>query len=95
MIERHVTFDVISGKEPAFEQFFKNEYRLAMAIKKGFVRTSLLRNKENPSQFCMVICFDTLENAAGWRASSEHQSLKPKLACMYKESKLKVFEVIA
>ncbi len=95
MIERHVTFDVISGKESAFEQFFKNEYSLAMAVKEGFVKTSLLHDLENPSQYRMVICFDTLENAAAWRESAEHQALKPKLTNLYKESNLKVFEVIA
>jgi antibiotic biosynthesis monooxygenase (ABM) superfamily enzyme len=95
MIERHVTFNVLSGKESAFEQFIKNEYRLAMAAKEGFVKTGLLRDKETPSQYCMVICFDTLENAAAWRESAEHQALKPKLTNLYSESNLKVFEVIA
>lgn len=95
MIERHITFHVLSGKESEFEQFIKDEYCLAMSEKEGFVKTGLLRDKETPSQYCMVICFDTIENAAAWRESAEHRALKPKLANLYSESNLKVFEVIA
>ena len=95
MIERHVTFHVLSGKESEFEQFIKDEYCLAMSAMEGFIKTRLLCDKENHSQYCMVISFETLENAAAWRESAEHQALKPKLTNLYSESNLKVFEVIA
>jgi len=37
MIERHVTFNVIPGKEKDFETLFKNEYGVAMSKATRFV----------------------------------------------------------
>ncbi len=48
MIERHVTFEVLQGKEDAFEQLFIQEYRPAMSRMAGFVRLELLRASEVP-----------------------------------------------
>jgi len=95
MIERHVTFSVLPGKESEFEKLFINEYCPAMSTMTGFERTGLLHDLDNPSQYCMVICFDTVEDAAAWRASAPHQALKPKLSSLYQESSLQIYEVIA
>ncbi len=95
MIERHVTFEVLQGKEDAFEQFFVQEYRPAMSRMAGFVRLELLRASEAPSNYQMVIRFETLETAAAWRASPEHQALSPKLKVLYSGSRVQVYEVIA
>ena len=95
MIERHVTFEVLQGKEEAFEQFFVNEYRPAMSRMAGFVRLELLRESEAPSSYQMTIRFETLETAAAWRSSPEHQALSPKLKALYSGSQVQVYEVIA
>ena len=95
MIERHVTFEVLQGKEDAFELFFVQEYRPAMSRMAGFVRLELLRASEAPSNYQMVIRFETLETAAAWRASPEHQVLSPKLKALYSGSRVQVYEVIA
>ena len=64
MIERHVTFNVVPEKTTEFEQFFMHEYRPAMSSMAGFVKVGLLRNQDQPSQYCMVICFDSTQNAS-------------------------------
>ena len=64
MIERHVTFNVLSGKEQAFERLFVEEYKPAMSSMPGFVRVELLREQEDPTQYQMVIRFESLETAA-------------------------------
>ena len=95
MIERHVTFEVLQGKEEAFEQFFVQEYRPAMSRMAGFVRLELLCESEAPSNYPMLIRFDSLESSAAWRASTEHQVLSPKLKALYSASHVQVYEVIA
>jgi len=95
MIERHATFNVLPGKEAAFSELFALEYRPAMAAMPGFVRVELVREKENPSNFLMLIRFESVETAAAWRASPEHQALKPKIGPLYDGSSVKVFDVVA
>lgn len=95
MIERHVTFEVIDGKADAFEQFFMEKYRPAMSTMAGFVRLELLRSYDNPLSYMMLIRFETLETAAGWRASPEHQALSPTIKSMYTASTVQVFQVVA
>ena len=95
MIERHVTFDVLSDHTAAFEQFFIQEYRPAMSRMPGFIKVDLLREQDSPNFYHMVIRFESSEAAAAWRASPEHQALSPKLKMLYASSQLKVFEVIA
>ena len=95
MIERHVIFDVLSDKTGAFEEFFVREYRPAMSHMPGFVKVELLRHLETPTQYQMLIRFETLEAAAGWRASPEHQALSPRIKELYHSSQLHVYQVIA
>ena len=95
MIERHVTFEVLQGKEDAFELFFVQEYRPAMSRMAGFVRLELLRASEAQANYQMTIRFESLESAAAWRTSPEHQALSPKLKALYSGSCVQVYEVIA
>ncbi len=95
MIERRVAFDVVPGKEQEFEEFFVREYRPAMARMPGFVRVELVREKESPSTYCMLIRFESEESAAAWRESEAHQLLKPRLASLHQGSRLTVYDVIA
>jgi len=46
MIERHVTFNVIPGKEKDFEALFKDAYCIAMSKQPGFVSVTLLKEHE-------------------------------------------------
>lgn len=95
MIERHVTFNVLSDKTKDFEKLFTSEYHPAMAAMPGFVKLELLREQETATQYQMVIRFESMETAAGWRNSEVHQALKPKIKALYDGSKLKVYDVIA
>jgi antibiotic biosynthesis monooxygenase (ABM) superfamily enzyme len=95
MIERHVTFNVIPGKEKNFETLFKNEYSVAMSKQSGFVSVTLLKEHEKEGVYQMVIRFQSLETAAAWRDSPDHKALSPKIKALYKESTVQVYEVIA
>jgi antibiotic biosynthesis monooxygenase (ABM) superfamily enzyme len=95
MIERHVTFNVIPGKEKDFEALFKGDYSGAMARQRGFVSVSLLKEHEKEAVYQMVIRFQSLETAAAWRDSADHKALSPKIKSLYKESTVQVYEVIA
>jgi len=95
MIERHVTFNVIPGKEKGFEKLFKEEYSVAMSKQPGFVSVTLLKEHEKDVVYQMVIRFQSLETAAAWRDSSDHRALSPKIKALYRESTVQVYEVIA
>jgi antibiotic biosynthesis monooxygenase (ABM) superfamily enzyme len=95
MIERHVRFNVIPGKEKDFENLFKNEYSAAMSKQPGFVSVTLLKEHEKEAIYQMVIRFQSLETAAAWRDSTDHKTLSPRIKALYKESTVQVYEVIA
>jgi len=95
MIERHVTFNVIPGKEKDFERLFKEEYSVAMSKQSGFVSVALLKEHEKEAVYQMVIRFQSLEAAAAWRDSADHKALSPKIKVLYNESTVQVYEVIS
>jgi len=95
MIERHVTFNVIPGKEKDFENLFKEEYCMAMSKQPGFVSVTLLKEHGKEAVYQMAIRFQSLETAAAWRDSAEHKALSPRIKTLYKESTAQVYEVIA
>jgi antibiotic biosynthesis monooxygenase (ABM) superfamily enzyme len=94
MIERHVTFNVIPGKEKEFEALFKEEYSVAMSKQRGFVSVTLLKEQEKESIYQMVIRFQSLETAASWRDSAEHKALSPRIKTLYNGSTVQVYDVI-
>jgi antibiotic biosynthesis monooxygenase (ABM) superfamily enzyme len=73
MIERHVTFNVIPGKEKEFEALFKEAYSVAMSKQPGFVSVTLLKGHEKEAVYQLVIRFQSLETAAAWRDSADHK----------------------
>lgn len=95
MIERHVTFHIIPGKEEDFEALFKEEYSIAMSKQPGFVSVFLLKEHEKEAIYQMVIRFQSLETAAAWRDSADHKALSPKIKALYRESSVQVYEVVA
>ena len=95
MIERHVTFNVIPGKEKDFEALFKEEYSVAMSKQLGFVSVALLKEHEKEAIYQMGIRFQSLETAAAWRGSADHKALSSKIKALYQESTVQVYEVIA
>jgi len=95
MIERHVTYNVIPGKEKEFEALVKEAYSVAMSKQPGFVSVTLLKGHEKESFYQMVIRFQSLETAAAWRDSADHKALSPKIKALYTESTVQVYEMIA
>jgi antibiotic biosynthesis monooxygenase (ABM) superfamily enzyme len=95
MIERHVTFNVIPGKEKDFETLFKEEYSIAMSKQPGFASVVLLKEHEKEAIYQMVIRFQSFETAAAWRDSPDHKALSPRIKTLYTESTVQVYEVIA
>jgi antibiotic biosynthesis monooxygenase (ABM) superfamily enzyme len=95
MIERHVTFNVIPGKEMDFETLFKDAYSVAMSTQPGFVSVALLKEREKEAVYHMAIRFQSLETAAAWRDSAEHKTLSPRIKALYRGSAVQVYEVIA
>jgi len=94
MIERHVTFNVLPGKERDFETLFKQEYSIAMAKQPGFVSVTLLKEHEKEALYQMVIRFQSLETAAAWRDSADHKALSPKIKALYTENRVQAYDVI-
>lgn len=95
MIERHVTFNVLPDKCQEFERFFAEKYRPGMATMRGYIKVELLREAGQPSQYHMVIRFESTEAAADWRSSAVHQALQPVLKSLYSGSTLQVYDVVA
>ena len=95
MIERHVTFNIIPGKERDFETLFKESYSVAMSRQPGFVSVALLKEHEKEAVYQMVIRFQTLETAAAWRDSEDHKALSPRIKSLYSNSTVLVYEVVA
>ncbi len=95
MIESHVTFNVIPGKEKDFETLFKDAYRMAMSKQPGFVSVTLLKEHDREAVYQMAIRFQSLETAAAWRDSPDHKGLSPKIKALYKESTVRIYEVVA
>jgi heme-degrading monooxygenase HmoA len=95
MIERHVTFTVSRERGPEFERFFAAEYLPAMSAQAGFVGAELLRAKEDPDHYQMVLRFASEEAAAAWRASPAHAALRPRLKALHSGSTVAAYEVLA
>ncbi|HTS15568.1 MAG TPA: antibiotic biosynthesis monooxygenase family protein [Candidatus Sulfotelmatobacter sp.] len=95
MIERHITFTVPPEHADAFERFFAERYRPAMAASPGFVRVDLLREAEQATRYQMVLRFADLEASVGWRTSPVHQGLQPDLQALTTSSEVQAYEVVA
>jgi antibiotic biosynthesis monooxygenase (ABM) superfamily enzyme len=95
MIERHITFDVHPAMTAAFERFYADEYRPAMARSSGYVGSELLREADSTTRYQMVLRFDDADSAAGWRTSEVHQALQPALVALHGGMEVLGYVVIA
>ncbi len=95
MIERRVTFNVISGRQKDFETLFQEEYCKAMSKQPGFVSVTLLKEQEKETVYQMAIRFESLATAAAWRDSADHKALAPKIKALYADNSIVVYDVIA
>jgi heme-degrading monooxygenase HmoA len=94
MIERHITFNVHPESTSAFERFFAETYRPAMSRSPGFLSAGLLREMDQANRYQMVLRFEDLESAAGWRTSDVHQALQPGWSALFSDSEVNAYEVV-
>jgi quinol monooxygenase YgiN len=94
MIERHITFRVPAASADAFERFFDEAYRPAMARAPGYVRVELLREIDDPTRYQMALRFTDPGAAAGWRTSETHQALQPALNALHEGSDVVGYDVV-
>lgn len=94
MIERHITFRVAAATAEAFERFFDEAYRPAMAESPGYVRAELLREIDDATRYRMTLRFSDPDAAAGWRTSATHQALQPALTALHEGSEVVGYDVI-
>jgi heme-degrading monooxygenase HmoA len=95
VIERHITFNVHADRTEDFERFFSESYRPPMAKAPGFVRVELLRELESATRYQMVLRWEDVEAATGWRTSAVHQALQPGLTALFSDNEIQVYEVIS
>lgn len=95
MIARLVTFHLHPGKAQEFEEFFRSQYGPAMARQPGFAGAELLAPQETPDTLVLLLRFKDAEAAQAWRESAEHRGLSPTLKAMYRESDVRVHQVLA
>ena len=95
MIDRHITFNVHADQTEAFEQFFVDRYGPTMAKAPGFVRVELLRELDGPTRYQMVLRWEDVDSAAGWRTSEVHQALQPELNALFSDNEIQGYAVIA
>ena len=95
MIERHITFEVHPDMTAAFERFYADEYRPALAMSPGYVDSDLLREADSATRYQMVLRFEDADSAASWRTSRVHQALQPALAALHAGMEVQGYDVIA
>jgi len=95
MIERQVHFSVHPEKTAEFENFFRGEYRPAMARSAGFISVELLADPSEPGCYQMAIRFADQPSSDAWRASDDHKGLSPRLKELVSGIQASVYEVVA
>jgi heme-degrading monooxygenase HmoA len=95
MIQRHLTFKVTAEHADAFERYFQQRYRPAMAQAPGYVRAELLREVDDPTRYRMTLGWADADAAAGWRTSPVHQGLQPELNELHEGMEGISYQVVA
>ena len=90
MIIRQISFQLAAENREAFESFWSSKYREAMSQQPGFIAARLLRTDSESDEHQIEIEFESEETASAWRASSDHENLKPRFKYFVPASSLKV-----
>lgn len=83
MVERHVSFRVLPDRGAEFERFVIERYAPAMSVQPGFAGLSLLRERDIPGRYHMVIRFQSRQESDQWRSSDSHKTLSPSLKALH------------
>ena len=95
MIHRNLTFKVPVQHGTAFERYFEQSYRPAMANAPGYVGAELLRAIDDPTRYEMTLRWASPDDAAGWRTSPVHQGLQPELNALHEGMEGVSYDVVA
>lgn len=95
MIELEVKLEVMPGKEEEFLDIFKTQFAPAMSKRPGFLRTSLLKQRETESQYRIEIVFESEKERLGWVNTKEHEEVWPKLGALTSKCSATGFDFLA
>jgi heme-degrading monooxygenase HmoA len=95
MIERHITFTVLSELTTDFERFFTEDYRPPVLEMPGLIECSLLREAEHPDRYQMVFRWEAADQAVAWRVSEVHQALQPALNALHDGMEITAYTKVA
>lgn len=82
MIELHIYLEPLAGKEKELEDLYWNDYVPGISIQKGFIRTTLLKNRNALREYEIHITFESEELRLDWVKSKEHQEVWPKVVLL-------------
>jgi len=82
MIELHIYLEPLAGKEKELEGLYWNDYVPGISVQKGFIRTTLLKNRNALREYEIDITFDSEELRLDWVKSKEHQAVWPKVSSL-------------
>jgi len=83
MITEHAILPVIAGQEADFEAAF-TQARPIISSMPGFVDLSLSRSLESPSEYLLLVRWQTLEDhTVGFRGSADYQRWRELLHRFY------------
>jgi heme-degrading monooxygenase HmoA len=92
MVMRQVTFRLDGALRGKFEAFWKEEYLPAMSRQQGFLEARLMQDAVDQGEYQMLIEFASEESSAAWRASIDHNRLKPLFKGFIPVSSLRVLK---
>lgn len=82
MIELHIYIEPHDGKEQELESLYLKEYVPGIKIQEGFLRTTLLKNRDALREYQVNITFESEELRKKWVDSKEHTEVWPKITAM-------------
>jgi heme-degrading monooxygenase HmoA len=83
VITEHAILPVLAGREADFEAAFA-EARTIISSMPGFVDLSLSRSLESPSEYLLLVRWNTLEDhTVGFRGSAEYERWRKLLHPFY------------
>lgn len=76
-IQLHVDLEVDPAKEAELLKNFKTVFRPAIGKQPGFVDVKLLKTRNAPTRYRLLISFQTEEQRQKWVAADDHQRAWP------------------
>ena len=95
MIQLEVKLELMPGKEEELLDIFKTQFALAVSKQPGFIRVSLLKQRESESRYWIEIVFESEKERLAWVNTREHENTWPKLAALTSKYSTTGFDFLA